>query len=79
LLSISVMEDKGFAMEFKNEQVLIRLKESILYTTQVIKVGEGNLYKFLGEPIRALVHDRDNLCKLWLKRMGHLNHRTMLF
>jgi hypothetical protein len=28
LLSVSVMEDKGFAVEFKNQQVLIKLKES---------------------------------------------------
>jgi hypothetical protein len=33
LLSVSVMEDKGFVMEFKNQQVLIKLKESSPDTT----------------------------------------------
>jgi hypothetical protein len=29
-----------------------------------------------GEPIRALVHNNNNLCGLWHKRMGHLHHRA---
>lgn len=57
------MEDKGFAVEFKNQQVFIRLKESSLNTTQVLGVREGNLYKLQGKPIQALVHNNDNLCK----------------
>jgi hypothetical protein len=44
-LSISIMEDKGFAVEFKNQQVLLKLKDSSLDTAQVIKVREGNLYR----------------------------------
>jgi hypothetical protein len=77
LLSVSVMEDKGFAVEFKNQQVLIRPKESSPDTTQVIGVREGNLYRLQGEPVRALVHNSDNLCELWHKRMGHLHHRAL--
>jgi hypothetical protein len=77
LLSISVMEDKGFAMEFKNQQVLIRSKESSPDTTQVMGVREGKLYRLQREPIRALVHDSDILCKLWHKRMGHLHHKAL--
>jgi hypothetical protein len=38
LLSFSVMEDKGFATEFKNQQVLIKPKDSIPDTTQVIGI-----------------------------------------
>jgi hypothetical protein len=37
------MEDKGFAVEFKNQQVLIKPKESSPVTAQVIGVREGNL------------------------------------
>jgi hypothetical protein len=77
LLSVSIMEDKGFAVEFKNQQVLIKPKESSPDTTQVIGVREGKLYRLQGEPIRALVHNNDNLCELWHKRMGHLHHRVL--
>jgi hypothetical protein len=76
LLSISFMENKGFATEFKNQQVLIRPKESSPNIAQVIGVRKGNLYKLQGEPVRALVHNSDSLCQLWYKRMGHLHHRA---
>jgi hypothetical protein len=71
------MEDRGFAMEFKNQQVLIRSKGSGLDTTKVIGLREGNLYRLHGEPVRALVHNNDNLCELWHKRMGHLHHMAL--
>jgi hypothetical protein len=71
------MEDKGFVVEFKNQQVLIRSKESSLDIAQVIGVREGNLCRLQGEPVRALVHNNDNLCELWHKRMGHLHHRAL--
>jgi hypothetical protein len=45
------MEDKGFVMEFKNQQDFIKPKESNPDTSQVIGVREGNLYKLQGEPI----------------------------
>jgi hypothetical protein len=74
LLSVSVIEDKSFAVEFKNQQVLVRPKESSLDTAQVIGVRE--LYRLQGEHVRALVHESDNLCRLWHKRMGHLHHKA---
>jgi hypothetical protein len=51
LLSVSVMEDKGYAVEFKNQQVLIGPNESSLEVAQVIRVREGNLYRLQGEPV----------------------------
>jgi hypothetical protein len=77
LLSVLVMEDNDFAVEFKNQQVLIRLKESSPNITQVIWVREGNLYRLQGETVRALVHNSDSLCELWHKRMGHLHHKAL--
>jgi hypothetical protein len=71
------MEDKSFVVEFKNQQVLIMPKDSSPNTAQVIGVREGNLYKFQGEPVRTLVHNNDNLCKLWHKRMEHLHHKAL--
>jgi hypothetical protein len=76
-LSISVIEDNDFAVEFKIQQVLIRSKKSIPDIAQVIEVTQGNLYMLEGEPIRALVHNSDNLCELWHKRMWHLHHRAL--
>jgi hypothetical protein len=73
-LSVLVMEDKGYAMEFKNQHVLIRPKESSPDTAQVIGVREGNLYRLHSEPVQALIHSSDSLCKLWHKRMGHLHY-----
>jgi hypothetical protein len=35
------------------------------------------MYRLQGEPIRALVHNSDNLCELWHKKMGHLHHRAL--
>lgn len=55
------MKDKGYAVEFKNQQVLIGPKDSGLEATQVIGVREGNLYRLEGEPVQALVHNSDNL------------------
>lgn len=79
LLSVSIMEDKGYAVEFKNQQVLIKLKESSLEAAQMIGVREGDLYRLQGEPIRTLVHNSDNLFELWHKRMGTYIIRNCLF
>jgi hypothetical protein len=46
LLSVFVMENKGFAVEFKNQQVPMRLNESNLDTTHVIWI-RGHLYRLL--------------------------------
>jgi hypothetical protein len=45
LLSVSVMEDRGFAIMFKKGQVLIRTEGASLDTTMSIGVREGNLYR----------------------------------
>jgi hypothetical protein len=79
LLSVSAMEDKGFVVKFQKGQVLIHLEESSPDTTEVIGVREGNLYRLQGKPVQALVHDSDNLCELWHRRMGHLHYRRCRF
>ena len=50
LLSVFVMEEKGYVVEFK-KHVLIRLKKSSLEVAQVIGVKEGNLYRLQGKPV----------------------------
>jgi hypothetical protein len=74
---VLVRDDKGFVVEFKNKQVLIKPKESSPYTTQIIGVREGNIYRLQSEPVRALVHNSDSLYELWHNSMGHLHHRAL--
>jgi hypothetical protein len=77
LLSVSVMEDRGFVVMFKKGKVLICPEGASPDTTMSIGVREGNLYRLKGKPVQALVHDSDNLCELWHKRMGHLHYRAL--
>jgi hypothetical protein len=44
----------------------------------VIGVREGTLYMLQGNSVQALVHDNDNLCELWLRRLGHLHYRDFM-
>jgi transposase InsO family protein len=78
LLSISVMEDKGYAVAFSGGHVLAWSRGSSIDSAGVISVRDGGLYRLTGQPTRALVHDSDSLCKLWHKRLGHLHYRALL-
>jgi hypothetical protein len=77
LLSISVMEERGFVVIFQKGKVLIRPEGASLDTAVKTKVREGNLYKMQGKLVQALVHNSDNLCELWHGRMGHLHYRAL--
>jgi hypothetical protein len=77
LLSILVMEDKGFVVIFQRGKVLIRLEGVSPNTIVRIGVREGNLYRLQGKLVHALVHDSDNLCELWHRRMGHLHYKPL--
>jgi hypothetical protein len=71
------LEDKGFAVEFKNQQILIRPKESSPNIAREIGIREDKLYKLQGEPVRALMHNNDSFYELWDKRMVHLHHKML--
>jgi hypothetical protein len=75
MLSILVMEDMGFVFIFHKGKVLICPKGVIPNTTMIIGVREGNLYRSQGKPMQDLVHDSDNLCELWHRRIGHLHYK----
>jgi transposase InsO family protein len=77
LLSISVMEDKGYAVTFHRGQVFIYPEGASPDTAMRIGVREGNLYRLQGKPVQALVHNTESLCELWHRRMGHLHHRAL--
>jgi hypothetical protein len=53
------------------------MSRGILDTSMSIGVREGNLYSLQVKSIQALVHDSDNLCELWHKRMGHLHYMAL--
>jgi hypothetical protein len=76
-LSVSVMEDRGFSVIFQRGKVLICLEGASPDTTVVIGVREGNLYRLQGKLVQDLVHDNDNLCELWHRRLGHLHYRVL--
>jgi len=72
LVSISAMEDKGYAVAFVDGKVLAWPKGLSLDSTEVIGTCEGSLYKLNGQPNHALVHDNDNLCEIWHRILGNL-------
>jgi hypothetical protein len=44
----------------------------------VVGVSEGTLYRLQGKLVQDLVHNSDNLCKLWHRSLGHLHYRELL-
>jgi hypothetical protein len=43
-----------------------------------IGVREGTLYMLQGKPIHDLVHECDNICDIWNKRLGNLHYKEFL-
>jgi hypothetical protein len=60
LLSISTMEDRGYAVAFVDGQALAWPKGLSLDSTEVIGTRDGSLYNLIGQPAQALVHDSDS-------------------
>jgi transposase InsO family protein len=77
LLSISVMEDKGFEVNFQRGHVFIRPEGASSDTALQIGVWDGNLYRLQGQPIQALMHTSESMYDLWHRRMVHLHHRAL--
>jgi hypothetical protein len=77
LLSVSVMIDLGCIVEFDDQQVIIQRRCPDLGQVLARGIQEGGLYRLLVDLVRALVHDSDNLCKLWHKRLGHLHYKAL--
>lgn len=64
LLFISTLEDKGFRVIFMDGKALLWPKDGDMSSTVMIGVREGGLYRLLGHPIQALVHDTVSLCEI---------------
>jgi hypothetical protein len=76
-LSVSAMEDKGFFVTFQRGKVLIHLEKAILDTSVVVGVNKETLYRLEGKNVKNLVHDRDNPCEIWHKRLRHLHYKAL--
>jgi hypothetical protein len=77
LLSISALEDRGFRVALVDGQFLLWPKGSSKYSTTVIGVREGGLYKIKGHPTQALVHNSISSSEIWHQRLAHLNYRAL--
>ena len=77
LISISTLEDKGMRVAFKNGKLLMCTKDSSIDSARVIGTRFGGLYKLLGQPTQALVHDSYSLSELWHCRFSHLHYRAL--
>jgi hypothetical protein len=76
-VSISTIEEKGYEVLLCDGQVLLFPRGSSITSAKVIGTRHERLYKFLFQPVRALIHttsSSSDLCELWHRRMAHLYH-----
>jgi hypothetical protein len=76
LISVAVLEDKGYRVIFMDKKALLWSKNQELSSTIVIGVREGGLYKLLGH-IQVLVHASVSPSELWHRRFGHLHFKAL--
>jgi hypothetical protein len=73
LISIAVLESKGYTIAFSKGKDLMCPSNESVSSSMIIGVQEGGMYKVSGHVIQALAHDMINLCELWHRRFGHVN------
>jgi hypothetical protein len=85
LISVAVLESKGYSVAFsKGKALMWPLEKALMWpsnesmsSAMTIRDQEGGLYKVNGQVIQALAHDLINPCELWHKRFGHLNYNSL--
>jgi hypothetical protein len=80
LVSVSTIEEKGYEILFHDGQVLLFPRGSSITSAKVIGTRHERLYKFLFQPVRALIHSTSSssdLCEIWHRRMAHLHHGAL--
>ena len=50
---------------------------SSINSARIIGFHEGGLYRPLGEPTQALVHDNIDVFELWHRIYDHIHYRAM--
>jgi hypothetical protein len=74
---VSTIEEKGYEVLFCDGKVFLFPRGSSITSAKVIGTKHERLYKFLFQPVRALIHSTSrssDLCEIWHKRMAHLHH-----
>jgi hypothetical protein len=80
LVSVSTIEEKGYEVLFRDGQVLFFPRGSSITSAKVIGTRHERLYKFLFQPVRALIHSTsssNDLYEIWHRRMAHLHHGAL--
>jgi hypothetical protein len=77
LISVAVLESKGYSVAFSKGKALMRPSNGSLSLVMTIETQEGGLYKIIGQAIQALAHEMINPCELWHRRFGHLNYNAL--
>jgi hypothetical protein len=77
LLSISSLDKKGYRVAFIDGEVLMWAKGETLNESIVIGNEENGLYKLKGHPETAMTHATENSCKLWHRRLAHINYKEL--
>ena len=77
LLSISVLDKKGFRVAFIYGEVLMWPKGKTIEDAIFIGTKEGGLYKLKGHLDVALTHSIESPCELWHKRLAYINYKAL--
>ena len=79
LVSVSMMEERGFGVYVLDGKVHIFSKAAGPSNSCAIGVRCGKLYKLLFKPHHTLSHTQSSseLCELWHRRMAHLHHPAL--
>ena len=77
LISVSVLENKGYSVLFFEKKALLWQRGLPLKEAETIGVQEGGLYKVPRQLARALTHNQISTSELWHRRLGHLNYRAL--
>jgi hypothetical protein len=78
LISISTIQDRGFEVSFRGEEVLIHRKGSTITSTRVTGTRDGKLYILSFQPLHPLASSNSSQsCELWHRTMAHLHHAAL--
>jgi hypothetical protein len=60
LISVSIIQDRGFEVSFRGEEVLIHPRGSSITSVRVIGTHDGKLYRLSFQPLHALASSNNN-------------------
>jgi hypothetical protein len=79
IVSVSCIEDRGYAVTFRYGHVLLYPKGGNISEEKFIRVRYERMYRMIwerSEEFVCMTRSRD-LCEIWHKRMGHLHHGAL--